>query len=248
MMQILAKVRMLEIELKRHGEELRTALQTGRVQDVEEIKKVFMPKKLNYDKLRQLVNQLSQSQAATRNAAAAGGAAAAGAKQGDAGGSGVGGGFAQSDGNKDASMAGVAGPSGSSTANPPSQASQQAAASVGAPAASDRQSLAQMVQNRFSQPIEKPPILSQNSGAIPNLPPNVPPQVALQYQKLLEQHRVGGPPPPVPSTSFPIAHVQQQPRSIWTGRIEWSGSDQITRARKEVYAEVTAHGQGNVDM
>jgi hypothetical protein len=260
--QIVTRAKLIEIEIKRLYEEMKVAMDGQRHQDVENIKKKLNGKRLDYEKLKQLAMQLSAAHLAGASRPNPTGGPSAGGlsgpKLGEASGSGGQGNFIQSDANRDASQNAPAGPLAGMTANQPTQTqipTQQPAVNAGVPAPAvslqDRQAIAQIMQNRFSQPLEKPPILAQNSGAMPNLPPNIPPSVALQYQKLMEQRGVVNgqqpllPAAPIPQTTFPN---QQPSLSTWSGRMEWSGSDQITRARKEVSAEVIVHGQGNGNM
>ncbi|KLO18412.1 hypothetical protein SCHPADRAFT_993633 [Schizopora paradoxa] len=255
--QIVTRAKLIEIEIKRLYEEMKVAMDGQRHQDVENIKKKLNGKRLDYEKLKQLAMQLSAAHLAGASRPNPMGGPSAGGlsgpKPGEASGSGGQGTFVQSDANRDASQNAPAGPLAGMTANQPTQVpTQQPAVNAGVPAPAvslqDRQAIAQIMQNRFSQPLEKPPILAQNGGTMPNLPPNIPPSVALQYQKLMEQRGVVNgqqpllPAAPMPQTTFPN---QQPSLSTWSGRMEWSGSDQITRARKEVSAEVIVHGQGN---
>lgn len=98
---------------------------------------------------------------------------------------------------------------------------------------------------------------SLNPGSTNFLPNR--PDIALQMQKLLEQHKVS----PRPSNShFPQADVTKPtlqpvsnpPTAIsiesdkWQGSLTWSGFDSMTGNRREVMAEVFAQSPRKTDM
>ncbi|KAI0667911.1 hypothetical protein C8Q78DRAFT_303917 [Trametes maxima] len=114
-----------------------------------------------------------------------------------------------------------------------------------------------------------PSALSRSSTV--QLPPNVPPEMAAQMQKLLEQkNRASHPgvqtqpqfqpqpqpqpqpqmqPQPAPSMSAGPEQVSgpgaapSLPINMWQGTLSWRGTDSETHIRKDVHAQVVIHGQ-----
>lgn len=112
-------------------------------------------------------------------------------------------------------------------------------------------------QSNYSQNLPpQPPAMPAGGIRIPN---NLPPDVALQMQKLVEQQRRVVPPqtspqPMINNNTYPM---QPQPPTLpmnnsdaqmWQGSFTWSGSDPLTGNKKDVSAQVifSRTTQGNL--
>ena len=121
----------------------------------------------------------------------------------------------------------------------------------------DRQALAQLMQNRFSQPLpEQKPLLP--TGNRPGA--NIPPSVAAQMEKLIQQQtgRTGMLPNAQQMNAAQNANnpTAQQPQTLlgkaerqrWTGSLTWTGFDHTVQRKVEVSAQVIVQSQQGKDM